>query len=72
MQTAMQYDFFKEVSNEDVLKAELSALKESHDRVRKKTFAQLSELTKMYLRQQEEIEYMKVKMGLCCYIEKKE
>jgi hypothetical protein len=62
---------FRETTDDDVLKAEVAALKESHHAVRKKSFAMINELTKIMLRQQEELDYIKVKMGLTCILERK-
>lgn len=70
MNALIQYDFFTETTDEDVLKAEISALKESHNAVRKKAFAQIGALTKIVLDQQNEIDFLKVKMGLACSVNK--
>jgi len=70
MEPLIQFDMFKETTSEDILRAELAALKESHNKVRKSTFARLGELTKLYLRQQEELDFLKVKMGLSCIVER--
>ena len=72
MNAVVQYDMFKETTSEDVLKAELAALKESHHAVRKKLFGQVGALTKMVLDQQNEIDYLKSQMGLVCLLEKRE
>ena len=71
MNAQVQFDLFKETSDQDVLRAEVSALKESHHAVRKKLFAQVGALSKMVLEQQHEIEYLKMKMGLSCILEQK-
>jgi hypothetical protein len=64
-------DLFKPVTEDDVMAAEVIALKESHHAVRKKSFAMINELTKIMLRQQEELDYIKVKMGLTCIVDRK-
>ena len=71
MSAQVQMDLFKEISQDDVLAAEISSLKESHHAVRKKSFAMINELTKIMLRQQEELDYIKVKMGLTCIVDRK-
>jgi hypothetical protein len=68
---AIQFDLFKETTDVDLVKAELAALKESHHAVRRKLFAQNSALTKMILDQQNELDFIKVKMGLSCFVERK-
>ncbi len=68
---AVQFDLFKETTDQDVLKAELEALKESHHAVRKRAFAELRGLQKIVMDQQNEIDYLKVKMGLACTVEQK-
>ena len=72
MNAVVQYDLFKETTEEDVLKAELEALIESHHAVRKKAFSEIRALQKMVMDQQQELEYIKVKMGLACTVEPKE
>lgn len=64
MSTAVQFDFFKETTEEDVLKAEISALKESHHSVRKKMFCQMGLLTRMLLDQKNEIDSLKHRLGI--------
>jgi len=61
---------FQETTEEDMLRAEVAALKESHHAVRKKLFGQVGALTKMVLDQQDQIDYLKVKIGLACQIKK--
>lgn len=68
MEAAIQYDLFKETTDVDVVKAELAALKESHHACRKKLFGLNAALTKMLLDQQNEIDYLKVQMGLACAV----
>lgn len=69
MNAVVQFDLFEETTKEDVLKAELAALEESHHAVRKSTFARIGALTKMVLDQQDQIDYLKVKLGLACAIQ---
>lgn len=69
-QLAIQCDLFRELSEVDVLRAELNAVKESADKVRKKAFAQIGGLTKMAMEQQAEIDYLKIKLGLACAVER--
>jgi len=71
MSAQVQLDFFQETTREDVLKAELDALKESHDKVRKRLFAQVGALSKMVINQQEEIACLRVHVGLNCVVESK-
>jgi hypothetical protein len=68
MSAKIQYDLFKDTSDIDVVKAELAALKESHDKVRKGLFKRHNELAKMYMQQQEELDYLKCKVGLACQV----
>lgn len=68
MNVIVQLDMFKETTSEDILRAEVEALKESHSAVRKKLFAQVGALQKMVLDQQEQIDYLKVKLNLACVI----
>lgn len=68
MNTVVQLDFFQPTTDEDILKAEIAALRESHHAVRKKLFAQVGALQKMVLDQQEQIDYLKVQTGLACQI----
>jgi hypothetical protein len=70
MNAVVQLDMFRETTSEDVLKAELMALTESHHAVRKKLFGQVGALSKLVMDQQEQIDYLKVKLGLACQIEK--
>ena len=72
MSEKIQLDMFRETSDGDVLQAELVALKESHNAVRKKCFAQMGQMMKLILSQQEELDFIKVKMGLSCILEKKD
>lgn len=71
MNAQVQFDLFKETTDEDVLRAEVAALKASHDAVRKGTFARLGALTKLVLEQQKELDYLRMKMGLSCILEEK-
>lgn len=68
MNAIVQLDMFKETTSEDVLRAEVEALKESHHAVRKKAFGELRALQKMVLDQQEQIDYLKVKLNLACVV----
>lgn len=71
MTAQVQLDFFKETTDQDVLKAEIEALKESHHAVRKNAFAQIGVLTKLLLDQQQEIEFLRMHAGLSCILEKR-
>jgi hypothetical protein len=71
MEPIIQLDMFRETTAEDVLRAELVALRESHHAVRKKLFSQVGGLTKMVMEQQNEIDYLKIKLGLACAYEVK-
>ena len=71
MSAKIQFDLFKETTPEDILRADLEALKESHHAVRKKLFGQVGALTKMIMDQQEEIDYLKVKLKLTCSLSDK-
>lgn len=66
MNAILQLDMFKETTSEDILKAELDALKESHHAVRKRAFGEIRALQKMVMDQQQEIDYLKVKLNLAC------
>ena len=68
MTAQIQYDLFRETTDTDLLQGEISALKESNDKVRRKLFAQNGAMLKMILQQQEELEYIKVRLGLSCYV----
>lgn len=66
-----QLDMF----HEDALLTELSNIKESHHAVRKRLFAELKDLNnqqkemmKLIIRQQDELDYLRVKMGLSCFV----
>ena len=69
MSATIQLDMFRETTESDVLKAELEALKESHHAVRKKSFAQLNALNKLVMDQQQEIDYLRMHLGLSCILE---
>jgi bacterioferritin (cytochrome b1) len=71
MTAIVQLDMFKETTSEDILKAELEALKESHHAVRKKAFGELRALQKIVMDQQEQIDYLKVKLNLACPLPQK-
>jgi hypothetical protein len=71
MNAQVQFDLFKETTDSDVLRAEVAALKESHNAVRKGMFGRLGALTKLVMEQQQEIDYLRMKMGLSCILEEK-
>ncbi len=71
MSAQVQFDMFKETTSEDVLKAEVAALRESHDKVRKRLFGEVRGLQKLMLNQQNELDYLRMKMGLSCIMEQK-
>ena len=52
----MQLDFFEEYTEEDFLKVEIKELKESQDRLRKGLFSRLNELSKLYLKIEDDLE----------------
>jgi hypothetical protein len=68
MTAQIQYDLFRETTDTDLLQGEISSLKESHHAVRRKLFGQQSEMMKMIMRQQEELDFLKVQLGLSCYV----
>lgn len=70
MEAQIQYDLFKEMSEVEVLRAELTALKDSHNAVRKRCFAELRGLQKIVMDQQNDIDFLRVKLGLACILEK--
>lgn len=70
MTAQVQFDLFEETTEQDVLKADLEELKQSHHAVRKKLFGNISSLSKMVLDQQAEIDFLKVKLGLACSVER--
>ena len=69
MTAQIQLDIFRETTDTDVLRAEVMALKESHNAVRKRAFAEIGGLRKLVLEQQHEIDHLKVKLGLSCYVD---
>lgn len=71
MTAQIQFDMFRETTSVDLLQAEISSMKESNDKVRRKLFAQNGAMMKIILQQQEELDYLKMKMGLTCMLEKK-
>lgn len=71
MQPLIQYDLFQETTDDDVQRAEIVALKDSLRGTQKKAFSEIRVLTKIVLDLQNEIDYLKVKMGLACSIEKR-
>jgi lactam utilization protein B len=68
MTAQIQYDMFRETTETDLMQAEFSALKESQDKVRRKLFAQNGAMMKLIMQQQEEIEFIKVHLGLSSYV----
>jgi len=68
MSAQVQLDIFKEPQDVEKIGEELTALKESHDKVRKKLFGCQGEMMKIIMRQQEELDFLKEKMGLSCII----
>jgi len=72
MTAQIQLDMFRETTETDVVMTEVTAMKESNDKVRRKLFAQNGAMMKMILQQQEELDYLKMKMGLSCILEKKD
>ena len=70
MSAQVQLDMFQETTQEDLLRADLAELAQSHHAVRKKLFGQVSALSKMVIDQQQELDYLKVKLGLACPLEK--
>lgn len=70
MSAQIQIEMFKESPTTDALQAEIVALRESHDKVRRKLFGQTGDLMKKIMQQQEELDFLKMKMGLSCILEK--
>lgn len=70
MSAQVQLDLFQETTQEDILRADLAELTQSHHAVRKSTFARLGALSKLVMDQQAEIEFLKIKMGLACSLER--
>lgn len=66
MSALVQLDMFKVTTSEDILKARIEALEASHHAVRKKVFPELRALQKVVMDQQQEIDYLKVKLNLAC------
>ncbi len=64
MSVQVQLDLFRESKEEDMLKAEIDALKESHHAVRKKLFGQVGALSKLVIDQQEQIDFLKYQLNL--------
>jgi len=71
MTAQIQLDMFRENTETDLLQAKFEALAESQGKCRRKLFAQNGAMMKMILQQQEELDYIKMKMGLSCILEKK-
>lgn len=71
MSAQVQLEMFKEEVDTEVLQIDLNALKESHHAVRKKLFGQQAEIMKIVMRQQEELDYLRMKMGLSCLVGKR-
>lgn len=70
MSAEIQYDLFETTTEKDVLRADLDELSQSHHAVRKKLFGQISSLSKMVLDQQQQIEFLLVKLNLACPLDK--
>jgi len=70
MSAQVQLDLFQETTTQDVMRADLDELAQSHHAVRKKLFGQLGTLSKMVLDQQQQIEYLMAKLNLACPLEK--
>lgn len=51
---AIQYDLFYTPTESDLMKAEIEALRESQNKVRRRTFAMIKELTQMMINAQKE------------------
>lgn len=51
---AVQYDMFHTPTETDLIRDEIKALRDSHNRVRRKTFGMINELTTMLIKAQEE------------------
>lgn len=62
MSAVIQFDLFHEVTEMDVVRAEVNALKESQDKVRNGMFARHSALWKLIMELQKEIEELKIKL----------
>lgn len=71
MSAQIQLEMFKEEVDTEALQNDLKSLKESHHAVRKKLFGQQAEIMKLVMRQQEELDYLRMKMGLSCILEKR-
>lgn len=67
----VQFDLFKETTDVDIMKAEVNSLKESLGNVRRGIFARHNEMAKLIMAQQEELDFLKVKLGLACVVEPK-
>lgn len=68
MAVQVQFDLFKETTDVDIMKAEMESLKESLGNVRRGIFARHNEMAKLILAQQEELDFLKVKLGLACEV----
>ena len=51
---ALQYDMFYTPTETDLVRAEIEALRDSQNRVRRKTFGMINELTRLLIRTQKE------------------
>lgn len=58
----IQLDFFEDNSEVGLLRQEIKQLRESQDAVRRGMFARLADLSKIYVKQSEEIERLREMM----------
>lgn len=72
MPVYIQYDFFKETTEVDILKSEVEAYKTTLDKVRKGTYAEIGALRKMVFTQKDEIDELKFKIEMMSKVGKKE
>ena len=60
----LQLDLFHDLTTEDLLRAELEVLKESHHAIRRRLFAEIAGLSKVLIEQQKDIDALKLKVGV--------
>lgn len=56
----MQLDFFEDYDEVDCLRYEIKELKESQDRLRKGLFQRLGDLSKLYLKLEEDLDRVRL------------
>jgi hypothetical protein len=63
MQANIQYELFETNDDISLLQKEMSELRVSQNNLRKGLFARHNDLSKLYMRQQDELEKLKLKLS---------